>query len=435
MPVTIYPSKKPLAKIPWTWEHLRIKESRHLLCRREPEGIDSQKLDNINKRLLYNTLNKKHGYDEVIETTCGNIIQSSIGNISRNERDWVESGNGIDAIISHQSRGLVDLDEDFILPANHKNGLVGTVLFAYNNHHHLILRPDDVWICILSQFCLYMNANAEQMRHRFVAHGSAQNLDVEFTAGTRYTVNFSYIAEKITSLLNERIRTPELRDWMLPNFTTTTETDKSISSIIMMSTLKHYFKYRVALLCGLPAVTLLGEQSDWEALEAKIDGLLKYAPELERWHSLLKPVVKRFIGSFTDPLSDSTLGFWNRITHHQPEGSHSTYLSGWITAFCFFDREGGLLFSESAPLDSPLDFLELDGVRYHQVEIRQVPPSYASVPVTISDNGKRFETYMVAGSVGVAVSDSGMVQDGHDGLFDTVQPVGAWWLFESTEEE
>ena len=32
------------------------------------------------------------------------------------------------------------------------NGFVDAVLAAYNQHHHLILRPDDVWIAILAQF-------------------------------------------------------------------------------------------------------------------------------------------------------------------------------------------------------------------------------------------------------------------------------------------
>lgn len=32
------------------------------------------------------------------------------------------------------------------------NGFVNTVVDAYNRHHHLVLRPDDVWMAILSQF-------------------------------------------------------------------------------------------------------------------------------------------------------------------------------------------------------------------------------------------------------------------------------------------
>ncbi|KAG8797798.1 hypothetical protein FRB91_008370, partial [Serendipita sp. 411] len=51
-----------------------------------------------------------------------------------------------------------------------RNGFVDAVVEAYNNHHHLIIRPDDVWCAILSQFNLYVNANAEELRSKFVAH-------------------------------------------------------------------------------------------------------------------------------------------------------------------------------------------------------------------------------------------------------------------------
>ncbi|CCA71051.1 hypothetical protein PIIN_04986 [Serendipita indica DSM 11827] len=33
-----------------------------------------------------------------------------------------------------------------------RNCLVETVIDAYNQHHHLIIRPDDLWIAIISQF-------------------------------------------------------------------------------------------------------------------------------------------------------------------------------------------------------------------------------------------------------------------------------------------
>jgi hypothetical protein len=32
------------------------------------------------------------------------------------------------------------------------NGFVYTCMQAYNMHHHLVLRPDDVWITIMCQF-------------------------------------------------------------------------------------------------------------------------------------------------------------------------------------------------------------------------------------------------------------------------------------------
>lgn len=32
------------------------------------------------------------------------------------------------------------------------NGFIDSAVFAYAHHHDLVIRPDDVWIAILSQF-------------------------------------------------------------------------------------------------------------------------------------------------------------------------------------------------------------------------------------------------------------------------------------------
>ncbi|KAG6371849.1 hypothetical protein JVT61DRAFT_8846 [Boletus reticuloceps] len=46
-----------------------------------------------------------------------------------------------------------------ILPQ--RNGFVHIVIEAYNRHRTLIIRPDDVWLAILTQFCFFINGNAE----------------------------------------------------------------------------------------------------------------------------------------------------------------------------------------------------------------------------------------------------------------------------------
>jgi hypothetical protein len=44
------------------------------------------------------------------------------------------------------------------------NGFVNAVIRAYGHHHALVIRPDDVWLSILTQFSFYVNANAELLR-------------------------------------------------------------------------------------------------------------------------------------------------------------------------------------------------------------------------------------------------------------------------------
>ena len=224
-----------------------------------------------------------------------------------------------------------------------QNGLVHTIVTAYNQHHSLVLRPDDVWLCILTQFNLFVNGEgrAEQLRSVFVAHEGKKEL-VIYGGGTRYTADYGDMAKQMTQLIEENIVDPSLRPWIIPNFTTTSDTDVVVSSVVMMATLQAYFDYRFVLLCGIPRVTLLGEKNDWEQIVHRIEKLKEYGPETTAWYRLLKPVVTRFARSFDEGEADSTDNreFWNRVAHWQGGGSGPSYLSGWITAFCAFDDKG-----------------------------------------------------------------------------------------------
>jgi Domain of unknown function (DUF4419) len=50
------------------------------------------------------------------------------------------------------------------------SGLIHTLEAAYSNHRHLVLRPDDVWHTVLTQFSIYVNQNSESLRDSFVSH-------------------------------------------------------------------------------------------------------------------------------------------------------------------------------------------------------------------------------------------------------------------------
>ncbi|CAN9265040.1 unnamed protein product [Alternaria alternata] len=50
------------------------------------------------------------------------------------------------------------------------NGFVHAAFTAYSRHHHLVIRPEDVWFAIRSQLNVYINANAEALRDHFVSH-------------------------------------------------------------------------------------------------------------------------------------------------------------------------------------------------------------------------------------------------------------------------
>ena len=324
------------------------------------------------------------------------------------------------------------------------NGFVHGSILAYNEHHHLQIRPEDVWFAIISQIGFYINCHAEELRGMFVAHEGKKELEVKLDMGDRYTVDFGVFARKMSNLIDENVLDPELREWVLPAFSTTTDHDNVVASILLMGVTQKYFNFKFTMCCGLPSVTLLGHKTDWQLIYRRLDKLETFGAEPTQFCKLLRPVISRFVKSFEDPASDDTISFWQRIAHYYNMGSGPSYYSGWITALCFWREDGQSLYEHPRWSDSPEEtgwekahypLLELDGVTYHRVESDEVPPGYSSVPVKVDDNGDVFDSTMVAGSVGINCTSSGDEMDGGLVELDTVRAETGWWMFESKDPD
>lgn len=340
------------------------------------------------------------------------------------------------SLISHNtSTRSVDGDAQPLLTS--KNGLVWSVMYAYSDHHHLTLRPEDLWFAILTQFSAYLNAHAEEFRHIFVAHEGRKELVIRQYSPNRYAADYRSFANNMGRLIQENILDDGFREWIMPDFSTTSSNDKVLASVLMMATMQKYFTYGLQLLCGLPSVTLLGKREDYEQILKKLGRLEGFGDEPVQFAALLKPVLLRFILSFDDPSAPEVIDFWQRSVHHFRGGSGPTKYSGWITAFCFWDKDGNCLYevnndaNRKGHADSDVTSLELDGVQYGVIQDSQVPSGYSKVPVKIDDNGEIIMAEMTAGSVGIACSSSGRsMEDGSLGL-DSMQPVSAWWISEA----
>ncbi|KAK1766020.1 hypothetical protein QBC33DRAFT_620912 [Phialemonium atrogriseum] len=150
------------------------------------------------------------------------------------------------------------------------HGLVRAALEAYNYHHHLVLRPEDVWFAVLTQFSFFVNAHAEELR----------SVDPD-------QPDMGLMCRNMTKLIDANVVDPELRAWIMPAFSTTTMHDEVVASVIMMGTLQKYFDYAFdCSCCGIPTVTLLGERSDWEDIQRRIE-------KLSDSESRLKPTIEQ----------------------------------------------------------------------------------------------------------------------------------------------
>jgi len=186
-------------------------------------------------------------------------------------------------------------------------------------------------------------------------------------------------------------------------------------------------------------VTLEGEKSDWQNILSRLEKLKEYGDETTAWYKLLFPVVSRFVTAFENPNSKENLDFWQKVVHYQSEGSGTSWLAGWINAFCVFDSKGNWkgypvgLGHPSPPVD-PYHYLILDDVTYHQTSSAEIPQGFAEVHVELDDNGEKFDTTLVAGLVGTLICDSGDKSPSKEGKRDTAKPFSAWWIFAQASE-
>lgn len=161
----------------------------------------------------------------------------------------------------------------------------------------------------------------------FVAHEGKKELTVHFDIVDRYTVEYGVLARELSHLIQKNVLDPELRGWVMPAFSTTTEHDSVVAAILLMGVTQKYFSYGLHMSCGIPSVTLVGQKTDWQLIYSRLDKLETFGAEPSQFCKLLRPVISRFIDSFDDPTSDEIIGFWQRIAPKKRVGSGSDYYS------------------------------------------------------------------------------------------------------------
>ena len=301
-----------------------------------------------------------------------------------------------------------------------ENGFVWAVFNAYSHHHNLILRPEDVWFTILSQLSFFIVAHSEELRHLFVSRKDLVHLNI-ITNDAMDTVDFGEMALDMTKLMEEHIVNPELRNWIMPAFSTTTASDEVVAAILMIGSIQKYFPYQFTIRCGIPSVTLLGQREDWALMATKLDQLAHLGDEPARFAQLLRPVLNNFVAAFDNPEAPDVLSFWSKCADRRGGASRPTYLIGWISVFCFWSNDGKLLHPESIFPVSSQDFkirdtkFGLDEALSRCVDTEKVPLGYVSVPVLVNNLGHEFDAVMLAGLIGIQATSSGAMLDGSGG--------------------
>ncbi|ATY60549.1 hypothetical protein A9K55_005456 [Cordyceps militaris] len=326
-----------------------------------------------------------------------------------------------------------------------KNGFVCTVLHAWQQDLHLELRPDDVWLAVLTQFGFYVRggdeSRAEALRDRFVAHRDRRELEINHPLGRMSDMNLPVLVRQFVGLVREQLVDPTLVDWLLPVFSTTQPDDEVAAAAVFLGTVHEYFGYNVQLGCGFPSVTLHGERKDWVDLSSRISRLADFdiasctskddaravtsQPQdssAKEWSQALAVVADFMVASFDRPRAADVEHFWQRACHSTAAQASGDFekMSGWLTAFCWWRSDGARLEAWSDSESTRRLWLKLGDVEFPVIDQSRIPPAVMRTDINfILDDCQRVAATLVGGSWGTKWLDK---------CGSRVRPFPGWWL-------
>ncbi|ENH71712.1 hypothetical protein FOC1_g10003956 [Fusarium oxysporum f. sp. cubense race 1] len=322
-----------------------------------------------------------------------------------------------------------DLEGRNVFPSS--DGFVRGAVEAWAKHEHLILRPDEIWFEVLAQMNVYMSTHSEALRHLFVDHSGREKITVE---------GFSWdgIIGAFRGEIQSRVKTEWLLEWITPGFSTSTAQDDVTATVLMMGLMQHFFEFEGMVVCGIPSVTLLGEREDWVKLGEKVEMLKEFGDEAAGFAERLRPIMKRFVSSW-DVDTEGGEGdgerrlFWEQIVRAKKkwscgEGASEWDVSGWITGFMHWDRDGKVEEEKKEEVQIgifPNDWsITIDGQSYVPCTLSDISIGYAKAPLTMKNYpspGADTQAYLVAGNVGVEKKNT------PGGVM--AQPVSGWFVY------
>eukprot|EP00047_Mylnosiga_fluctuans_P000424 m.192685 g.192685 ORF g.192685 m.192685 type:complete len:409 (+) comp10058_c0_seq2:86-1312(+) len=217
----------------------------------------------------------------------------------------------------------------------HRNAFVGAIIQAFNNHYPIEFSAGDFWLLILQGLARHVNANAEQLRHKFVNFEGKELIKIradDFVRGSPDN-DWARLVGDLVSQIDEKTK-PGVVPAMEATFSTTTIEERVAGRITIMDACKTYASYMFMTMCGFPSITLHGAREDWEQLHARIDGVLGLCEKkfAKSWGAALKSVTSKFVEAF-DGVTDFV--FWQSMAKlgGTDDSGGCKYYSGWINVF------------------------------------------------------------------------------------------------------
>ncbi|XP_032237160.1 uncharacterized protein LOC116618023 [Nematostella vectensis] len=283
-------------------------------------------------------------------------------------------------------------------------GIFAAIVAAYNYHWILRTSPDDWWFCVIKKVARAIDEKSkeEAVRKFFVDHEGKKTLSVKVPTLSIYDIDYEWFFSEMSQQIDENIKVPGYVETVTADFSSTTAVQKVVSQVTLMSSVQEFFDFECMLMCGIPAIEMLGSVQDWEKLLTKAKHLRKQLThlrdvlKLENWWDTVEDVFRKLLATYQG-IPDKE--WWSHILSWK-QGFMSGETSGW---------EGWLV-----------DFLDQPGSRkkYHAL-----PTGLVTVPLIFTvPGGEKDTAALVAGMLGFTVHKQDQTER------PSVQPFQGWSL-------
>lgn len=202
---------------------------------------------------------------------------------------------------------------------------------AYATHSTLSIRPDDLWLLILSGMIIHQqnndnnSNNSQQNRSKLVPH--VGEIGITCSAGVENNLadnNWNKIIKDFENQIQAKID-PNVYNYIICNYSASPRCTCYAGRVGLMSMLDSYYDYSLVASCGFKSIILEGLVDDWKRVLYRAKNLANLG--LEWWSKHLVPVIEKIVDTFEGAKDEL---FWQSM-YKFDSVSNNTY--GWFNVF------------------------------------------------------------------------------------------------------
>ena len=228
-------------------------------------------------------------------------------------------------------------------------GLAGAAHSCYNRHCVLVVSPDDFWLTFLTAYMQYckMDKNKTAAAEHLFEDGKIPEKKIRLTTVFKPDSIAADLEDQAIEQLKASGVNRELVSLFMRRFTSSKAEHNLAKALCVLKTYEEYIELVMMLLCGIPAVKMMGTLDDWKKLGGMVTELREHADRMKLpeplpawWWDLAQDICRNLVVSYEGTDKEKTVEWWSKIISSERYGSGGQVkYGGWLSQLVMITEE------------------------------------------------------------------------------------------------